>query len=47
MTLERDLMTCPNCGANPIDECRCACPYCGEIRADDCAIGYGRATGGG
>ncbi|MGI0080368.1 MAG: hypothetical protein ACRECH_12180 [Nitrososphaerales archaeon] len=45
MSLEKELMTCPNCG-NLIDNCKCACPYCGENKEDDCAIGYGAATGG-
>jgi Fe-S cluster biogenesis protein NfuA len=30
----------------PIDECVCACPYCGKIDDCECALGYGRATGG-
>jgi len=30
----------------PIDECVCVCPYCGKTDDCECALGYGRATGG-
>ncbi|MFN3621336.1 MAG: NifU family protein [Nitrososphaerales archaeon] len=30
----------------PLEKCVCACPYCGKVEDCDCALGYGRATGG-
>jgi len=36
---------CERC-YRPIDECVCVCPYCGKTDECDCALGYGRATGG-